>query len=124
MRGKKYYFNTKSRKSCWEKPLELMTQVEKADITTDWREHTAPDGRKFFFNKVTGDSKWQMPEVVKNARLKIVSEMVAKKIPEHDACVKILASHSETETNTHTANETNLEMNVTLNDRDKAREIF
>jgi hypothetical protein len=33
MKGKLYYYNTKINKSCWEKPIDLMTQVEKADIT-------------------------------------------------------------------------------------------
>ena len=26
-----------------------------------WTEHTAPDGRKYFFNKASGKSVWEKP---------------------------------------------------------------
>lgn len=68
--GKKYYYNRRTRISSWEKPLELMTEMERADASTDWREFTSPDGRKYYYNKVTRKSKWKMPDEVKLAREK------------------------------------------------------
>lgn len=68
--GKKYYYNRRTRISNWEKPLELMTEMERADASTDWREFTSPEGRKYYYNKVTRKSKWKMPDEVKLAREK------------------------------------------------------
>ncbi|XP_015166260.1 pre-mRNA-processing protein 40A-like isoform X4 [Solanum tuberosum] len=68
--GKKYYYNRRTRISSWEKPLELMTEMERADASTDWREFTSPAGRKYYYNKVTRKSKWKMPDEVKLAREK------------------------------------------------------
>lgn len=68
--GKKYYYNRRTRISSWEKPLELMTEMERADASTDWREFTSPEGRKYYYNKVTRKSKWKMPDEVKLAREK------------------------------------------------------
>ncbi|CAI9104234.1 OLC1v1002866C1 [Oldenlandia corymbosa var. corymbosa] len=69
-KGKTYYYNRLTRLSTWEKPIELMTPIERADASTDWREYTSPDGRKYFHNKVTKQSKWRIPDEVKLAREK------------------------------------------------------
>ena len=37
----------------------------KPEIQCDWKEFTAPDGRKYYYNRVTKESKWQMPEELK-----------------------------------------------------------
>ncbi|KAJ8497340.1 hypothetical protein OPV22_007892 [Ensete ventricosum] len=66
--GKRYYYNKKTRQSIWEKPLELMTPIERADASTDWKEFTAADGRKYYYNKVTKQSKWTIPDELKLAR--------------------------------------------------------
>lgn len=66
--GKRYYFNKKTRQSSWEKPLELMTPIERADASTVWKEFTTEDGRKYYYNKETKQSKWQIPEELKAAR--------------------------------------------------------
>ncbi|CAO2165121.1 unnamed protein product [Urochloa humidicola] len=66
--GKKYYHNKKTRQSSWEKPVELMTPLEKADASTEWKEFTTPEGRKYYFNKVTKQSKWSIPDELKVAR--------------------------------------------------------
>ncbi|GAB4853406.1 hypothetical protein Ancab_017584 [Ancistrocladus abbreviatus] len=72
--GRRYYYNKKTRRSTWEKPVELMTPLEKADATTDWKEYTSPDGRKYYYNKVTRQSKWSIPEELKLARERIEKE--------------------------------------------------
>ncbi|CAA6667105.1 unnamed protein product [Spirodela intermedia] len=63
--GKRYYYNKKTRQSTWEKPLELMTPIERADASTVWKEFTTPDGRKYYYNKVTKQSKWTIPDELK-----------------------------------------------------------
>lgn len=35
---------------------------------TDWTEHTAPDGRKYYYSKTLKKSVWTMPEEMKRAR--------------------------------------------------------
>ncbi|XVF36456.1 hypothetical protein REPUB_Repub19eG0060200 [Reevesia pubescens] len=66
--GRRYYYNKKTRQSSWEKPLELMSPIERADASTVWKEFTTPEGRKYYYNKVTKQSKWTIPEELKLAR--------------------------------------------------------
>merc|ERR1712113_355320 len=61
-----------------------MNPLEKADATTNWREHIAPDGRKFFYNKVMNTSQWQMPLEVKNARINIMQNTETKILMDFD----------------------------------------
>jgi pre-mRNA-processing factor 40 len=35
---------------------------------SDWKEYTAPDGRKYYYNKVSKESKWELPDELKRAR--------------------------------------------------------
>ncbi|XP_050208922.1 pre-mRNA-processing protein 40A-like [Mercurialis annua] len=66
--GRRYYYNKRTRQSSWEKPLELMTPVERADASTDWKEFTSPEGKTYYFNKITKQSKWEIPEELQLAR--------------------------------------------------------
>lgn len=66
--GRRYYYNKRTRQSTWDKPLELMTPIERADAASDWKEFTSPDGRKYYYNKVTKLSKWSIPDELKLAR--------------------------------------------------------
>ncbi|XXG75331.1 hypothetical protein AAC387_Pa07g3861 [Persea americana] len=66
--GRRYYYNKKTRQSSWEKPLELMTPIERADASTVWKEFTTTEGRKYYYNKVTKQSKWVIPDELKLAR--------------------------------------------------------
>ncbi|PHT97562.1 putative LRR receptor-like serine/threonine-protein kinase [Capsicum chinense] len=38
---------------------------QRADASTDWREFTSPEGRKYYYNEVTRTSKWRKPDEVK-----------------------------------------------------------
>jgi len=40
----------------------LMTPIERADASTVWKEFTTPEGRKYYYNKVTKQSKWTIPD--------------------------------------------------------------
>ncbi|CAN8288688.1 unnamed protein product [Cochlearia groenlandica] len=66
--GRKYYHNKQNKQSSWEKPLELMTPLERADASTVWKEFTTAEGKKYYYNKVTKESKWTIPEDLKLAR--------------------------------------------------------
>lgn len=79
--GKRYYYNKKTKQSSWEKPLELMTPIERADASTVWKEFTNADGRKYYYNKDTKQSVWSIPEELKLARelaLKATGEGLAE----------------------------------------------
>ncbi|KAI3673052.1 hypothetical protein L6452_39162 [Arctium lappa] len=87
--GKRYYHNKKTKLSSWEKPLNLMSPIERADASTDWKEYTAPDGRKYYYNKVTKQSKWKMPDELKLARQQMKTESSTEeqeptKNPDHE----------------------------------------
>ncbi|KAL5706672.1 hypothetical protein ACHQM5_024810 [Ranunculus cassubicifolius] len=66
--GRRYYYNKNTKQSSWEKPLELMTPLERADASTVWKEFTTPEGKKYYYNKVTSVSKWTIPEELQLAR--------------------------------------------------------
>ncbi|KAL4420342.1 hypothetical protein ABPG77_006149 [Micractinium sp. CCAP 211/92] len=73
--GRKYYYNSRTKQSSWEKPEELKTPAERAAAAAQpaapaasaWKEHTAPDGRKYYHNRVTKESRWTMPDEMKAA---------------------------------------------------------
>ncbi|KAL5855269.1 hypothetical protein ACOSQ4_005071 [Xanthoceras sorbifolium] len=69
--GRRYYFNKRTRQSTWDKPLELMTPIERTDATTDWKEFTSPDGKTYYYNKITKQSVWTIPDELKLAREKV-----------------------------------------------------
>ncbi|XP_024976547.1 pre-mRNA-processing protein 40A-like isoform X2 [Cynara cardunculus var. scolymus] len=88
--GKRYYHNKKTKLSSWEKPLDLMSPIERADASTDWKEYTAPDGRKYYYNKGTKQSKWKMPDELKLARQQMktkssTEEQEPTKDPDYEA---------------------------------------
>ncbi|KAL1534229.1 pre-mRNA-processing protein 40A-like [Salvia divinorum] len=66
--GRRYYYNKSTKQSSWEKPLELMTPLERADASSVWKEFTTPEGRKYYYNKETKQSKWTIPDELKLAR--------------------------------------------------------
>ncbi|KAG9284653.1 hypothetical protein G9A89_004695 [Geosiphon pyriformis] len=63
--GRKYYYNTITKLSSWDKPDELKTSEERALGSCHWKEFTAKDGRKYYHNSVTSESKWDMPQEYK-----------------------------------------------------------
>uniref|UniRef100_A0A453MT99 Pre-mRNA-processing protein 40A n=1 Tax=Aegilops tauschii subsp. strangulata TaxID=200361 RepID=A0A453MT99_AEGTS len=64
----RYYYNKRTKQSSWEKPAELMTPLERADASTEWKEFTTAEGRKYYYNKVTKQSKWSIPDELRIAR--------------------------------------------------------
>jgi pre-mRNA-processing factor 40 len=65
--GKVYYFNTITKATQWDKPIELQTPQDRVLASLPWRESTAPDGRKYYYHAQTKQTTWTMPEEYKTA---------------------------------------------------------
>ncbi|MFS7938823.1 putative WW domain, FF domain, WW domain superfamily, FF domain superfamily protein [Helianthus anomalus] len=96
----RYYYNKKTKISSWEKPLELMSPTERADASTNWKEYSAPDGRKYYYNKVTKQSKWKIPDELKLAREQVITksntyEQQSTKDPDNETLVPSLTPGSD-----------------------------
>ncbi|KAI9255189.1 hypothetical protein BDA99DRAFT_518130 [Phascolomyces articulosus] len=63
--GRKYWFNTMTRKSTWEKPEELLTPEEKDLMNCPWKEYKTPEGKTYYSHAETKESKWSMPDEYK-----------------------------------------------------------
>ena len=55
--------------------------VKPAEVQCDWKEFTSPDGRKYYYNRVTKTSVWQMPEELKRAQALAAGVKAAKTDP-------------------------------------------
>ncbi|MEW5316690.1 MAG: hypothetical protein WDW38_008043 [Sanguina aurantia] len=83
---RKYFYNTVTKQSSWERPVEekvvpvaavaaAATPAAAAAAATPaaavvepfggWKEYTSPDGRSYYYNKGTKESRWTMPEEMK-----------------------------------------------------------
>ncbi|KAK6335598.1 hypothetical protein TWF696_002365 [Orbilia brochopaga] len=60
--GKTYYYNTQTKATQWQKPLEMMAPLERAIAGQPWREYTTPEGKKYWSHIETKQSVWDMPE--------------------------------------------------------------
>ncbi|KAI7861501.1 hypothetical protein BDF14DRAFT_1868453 [Spinellus fusiger] len=59
--GRKYWFNTATRQSTWDKPESLLTPEEKALLSCPWKEYTTPEGKKYYSHSQTKETTWQVP---------------------------------------------------------------
>lgn len=100
-RGRRFYYNKRTRVSTWEKPVELMTGTERADASTEWREITSPDGYKYYYNRVTKKSTWTMPDEVKLARDKMEKESTYRTQDYDPASVSDIEASSPITDNNH-----------------------
>ncbi|KAG5551407.1 hypothetical protein RHGRI_009732 [Rhododendron griersonianum] len=65
--GERSYIHT-GKKNFIDKPWDMMTSDERIDASTDWRELTDVENRRFFYNKVTGKRRWSIPVELGAAR--------------------------------------------------------
>ena len=50
-----YYYNSESKESVWEKPVELQTAGEIVLSESTWKEYKDPEGKIYFHNIETGN---------------------------------------------------------------------
>ncbi|KAK4470881.1 hypothetical protein MN116_006394 [Schistosoma mekongi] len=60
--GRKYYYNTFTQQTTWEKPQELKTQREKILCNCPWKEFKSENGKPYYFNENTKQSVWVKPQ--------------------------------------------------------------
>ncbi|CAH8594741.1 unnamed protein product [Schistosoma haematobium] len=60
--GRKYYYNTFTQQTTWEKPQELKTQREKILCNCPWKEFKSENGKPYYFNENTKQSVWIKPQ--------------------------------------------------------------
>ena len=65
--GRVYYYNTITKATQWDKPLDLQTPQERILASLPWKESTAPDGRKYYYHSQTKETTWSMPDEYKTA---------------------------------------------------------
>ncbi|ODQ80475.1 hypothetical protein BABINDRAFT_160755 [Babjeviella inositovora NRRL Y-12698] len=64
--GRTYYFDSVTQESTWEKPAELLTDLERALLTLHWKLYTADGGQDYYYNEKTQESTWEIPADVQS----------------------------------------------------------
>ncbi|KAF9192850.1 PRP40 pre-mRNA processing factor 40 [Haplosporangium sp. Z 767] len=63
--GRKYYYNTITKQTVWQKPKELKSPKELALEASPWKEYSTPEGKKYYHNANTSKTVWIIPEEYK-----------------------------------------------------------
>ncbi|VDP79525.1 unnamed protein product [Echinostoma caproni] len=59
--GRKYYYNTLTQQTTWEKPPELKSTRELILSSCPWKEFKSENGKPYYFNEQTKQSVWVKP---------------------------------------------------------------
>ena len=65
--GRVYYYNTQTKETSWQKPIDMLTPFERALAAQPWKEYTATDGRKYYAHSQTRQTVWEVPAEYKEA---------------------------------------------------------
>lgn len=61
-KGRVYFYNTKSGKSQWDKPLALFDDQELLLHEHGWKANKTPEGKVYFYHAQSGESRWDIPK--------------------------------------------------------------
>ncbi|THD21003.1 Pre-mRNA-processing factor A [Fasciola hepatica] len=65
--GRKYYYNTLTQQTTWEKPPELKSTRELILSSCPWKEFKSENGKPYYFNEQTRQSVWVKPQELMEA---------------------------------------------------------
>jgi len=77
--GRKYYYNTTTRQSKWEKPDEMKSEEEILLSKCPWKEYKADSGKAYYYNSATKESVWTIPKELQELKEKIEKQQAANK---------------------------------------------
>ncbi|KAI5391628.1 Pre-mRNA-processing protein 40A [Lathyrus oleraceus] len=95
--------------------VEFGGRVTLGDESTVWKEFTATDGRKYYFNKITQESTWTIPEELKLARKQAHKTISQGMVSNASDTSNVAASSAATQTPANATNSNTLTSNVTSN---------
>lgn len=70
--GRTYYYHSETKQTRWDKPEDFdaaaapatpaTPSANSAEIDASWKEAAAGTGRKYYYNSITKETKWEAPE--------------------------------------------------------------
>ncbi|CAM9600346.1 unnamed protein product [Lampetra fluviatilis] len=69
--GRTYFYNSDTKQSTWEKPLELKSPGEMLVASCPWKEYKSDTGKPYFYNAQTKESRWTKPKELEDLEMSV-----------------------------------------------------
>ncbi|RNA38234.1 pre-mRNA-processing factor 40 -like protein, partial [Brachionus plicatilis] len=85
--GRKYYYNSVTKESRWEKPEGFKSPSE-SSAKNIWMEYKTDDGKPYYYNTITKETRWEKPagyqeaEVIKSGSKTDLEQKKAAEVKE------------------------------------------